>query len=169
VRLPDRSSPGRDELIAFARCAAAGLVAAVVGAVIAYQTGTATPPWLIGAVCLAGGLLLGGAAVVSSAYHPPPGSLLPPSVRTRTDRESGGLQRVERMLERGVDEVDRFNSHLRPWLVQLAEQRLRHHPSGDHLSRERLGDSLWQLTQQPLTTAPTRKQLAEWISRIESL
>jgi hypothetical protein len=167
VRRPDRSSVGWNDLVLFARYAGLGVAASVAGTVVAYQLGTATPPWIIGTVCLAGGLLLGGGAVVASAYRPQPAHLRAPSIRSRTDREAGGLQRVERTLERGFAEVERFNLRVRPWLVDLAGQRLRRHDPTGH--RELLGGSLCQLIEKPLTVPPTRKQLAEWIARIEAL
>ena len=128
----------------------------------------------IAAAGVIGGLLVGLGAIVAARFEVPPGALPPPARRTRTDRESGGLQRVERTIERGYVEVERFNLRMRPWLVELAEHRLRHHAAVDphrepDRARELLGGTLWQLTQQPLTTAPTRQQLADWVARIEAL
>ena len=60
------------------------------------------------------------------SYDPPAGAPLGTAPRTPTDRESGGLLRVERAIENGMLDVDRFNARVRPWLVELAEARLVH-------------------------------------------
>jgi hypothetical protein len=164
----------RREALVLVRYAAAGVVAAVIGFIAARQADTVTPAWVVAGACLIAGLLVGVGAIVWSTYSPPPGSLPTHARRRRTDRESGGLHRVERTIERGLREVEPFNSRVRPWLIRLAEQRLRHHLSVDldrdpESARELLGGSLWQLMQQPLTTVPTQQQLAEWVARIEAL
>jgi F0F1-type ATP synthase assembly protein I len=175
---PEQRASRRRELRVLARYTGAGLVAAVIGYIASRSTHTVTPPWLVVAACVIVGLLVGVAAIVWSTYTPPPGSLPTLSRRRRTDRESGGLHRVERTIERSLREVEPFNARVRPWLIRLAEQRLRHHLTVDRYStleanpesaRELLGGSLWQLMQQPLTTVPTQQQLAEWVARIETL
>jgi hypothetical protein len=174
VTSDDQRDDGPTDLVLVVRYAAIGVGVAVVAAIIAADSGSATPAWLIATVCVVGGLIVGLGATVVARFATPPGRLPPPSRRTRTDRESGGLQRVERTIDRGVVEVDRFNLNLRPWLIDLAEHRLRHHAAIDpqhepDRARDLLGGSLWQLTQQPMTAAPSRQQLAEWVARIEAL
>jgi hypothetical protein len=170
----DARNPGPSDLLLVARYAAVGIVVAIVAGVIAAESGSATPPWLIAAVCVIAGLIAGMGATVVARFATPPGRLPPPTRRLRTDRESGGLQRVERTIERGYAEVERFNLRVRPWLIELAEHRLRHHAAIDphrepDRAREILGGSLWQLTQQPLTASPSPQQLADWVARIEAL
>jgi hypothetical protein len=172
--MPSAERKGSSELRLMARCAAIGIGVGIAVAVITSQSGASTPPWLLAVACVVAGLLVGLGAIMAERFEVPPGALPAPSRRARTDRESGGLQRVERTIERGYVEVERFNLRMRPWLVDLAEHRLRHHAAVDphrepDRARELLGGTLWQLTRQPLTTAPTRQQLAEWVARIEAL
>ena len=174
MRSAEQRADGPGDLLLIARYTGVGIVVGIAAAVIAAQSGSATPPWLLAAACVIGGLLVGMGAIVAARFRAPPGARPPPARRMRTDRESGGLQRVERTIERGYAEVERFNLRMRPWLVELAEHRLRHHAAIDphrepDRARELLGGTLWQLTQQPLTVAPTRHQLAEWVARIEAL
>ena len=156
------------------RFGSAALVAAFVGGIAAQQSGLATPPWVVAAACFAGVLLLALGALAIRGYRPPPGRPIALVPRAPSDRESGGLRRVERVVEAGLREVDRFNLRVRPWLVELAEQRLRHRAGIDlqhdpDTAHDLLGGPLWQLTRQPLTTAPTRAELADWIARLEAL
>lgn len=168
--MPERE---RAEPALVGRFVAVGVVVGTVAGLGAAQAGWAAPE-LVGVGCLVGALLLAALVVLGSGYRPPPGPLPAEAPRAPTDRESGGLRRVERTLEDGLREVDRFNSRVRPWLVRLAEQRLRHHGAVDphrdpETTRDLVGGTLWQLMQQPLTTVPTRQQLAEWVARIEAL
>lgn len=162
------------EAVVFARWACLGAIGGLIGWIAASASHSATPAWLVASTCVIAGVLIGTGSVVWSNYAPPPGSLPALGRRRRTDRESGGLQRVQRTVENGLREAERFNQRMRPWLIELAEQRLRQRASVDphhdpDSARELLGGSLWQLTQQPLTTAPTQQQLAEWVARIEAL
>ena len=157
-----------------ARFGGAGLAAALVGGVATQKSDLGTPPWLVALACFVAVLLLGLGALAIRGFQPPPGRPIALIPRPPTDRESGGLRRVERIIDAGLRDFDRFNLRTRPWLVALAEQRLRHRADIDldhdpDQARELLGGSLWQLTQQPLTTAPTRAELADWIARLEAL
>ncbi len=171
-RLSDRR---RDDLGVLIRFGAAAVAAGVIGTVAAANdTGVDAPTWLIGVVCAVGVLMVGAGVLASRGYRSPPSRLYRSFHRTRTDRESGGLRRVERLIDNGFRDTDRFNLRVRPWLLEIAEQRLRHRSAVDlhndpDTARTLLGDSLWQLTQQPATTAPTRPELADWISRLEAL
>jgi hypothetical protein len=174
----DRAASRRAERFVLGRYAALAVAAGGIGWVTAAESHTGTPPPVVGLACFVGGLLAGAAAIVWAAYRPPPGSLATMAPRRRTDRESGGLQRVERTLERGLNDVDRFNDRVRPWLVRLTEQRLRHHAALDlyelvvtepESAHQLLGGSLCKLIREPRTTAPTRPELAEWVARIEAL
>jgi hypothetical protein len=164
----------RPELRLFARFVLTGVAAGIAAGIGVEQAGWATPGWLVGVGCLVAALLLGTLVLLAADFEPPPGPLVTRLRRTPTDRESGGLRRVERIVDDGLRDVDRFNSRVRPWLVRLAEQRLRHHSAIDlhhdpDSARDLLGGSLWQLMQQPLTTAPTQQELARWVARIEAL
>jgi hypothetical protein len=171
-RLPEGPAQKRFELGGAGRyvvpCVAVGLLAA--GVVTGAASGT--PSWLVVTLCVTAALLAAGGNLIWSAYEAPPGSLAAAPARRRTDRESGGLQRVERLLENGLTDLDRFNLRLRPWLLQLAGQRLLRHAHvrlDDEAARPLLGDSLWELTQGPRTTVPSRQQLRDWVTRIEAL
>lgn len=168
----------RQELRILLRFAGFGIVVAGLGYLAATQADTHPAPILVAAACFTAALLVAGGLVVAAGFEPPPGSLRSPSLRRRrTDRESGGLQRVARTVERSTVEVDRFNDRLRPWLVRLAAQRLRRRgadldallESDPDSVRNLLGDSLCTLIRHPLTTAPTQQQLTDWVSRIEAL
>lgn len=156
------------------RFGGAAVVAGLVGGIATQQSALATPPWVVGSAAFAGVLLIGLGALAVRDYEPPPGRPYALVPRAPSDRESGGLRRVERVVDTGLRDVDRFNLRIRPWLVTLAEQRLRHRADLDlhddpDKARDILGGSLWQLTQQPLTTAPSRTELADWIARLEAL
>jgi hypothetical protein len=164
----------RQDLGLLARFGASGLVLALVGGIATRQSGLVTPPWVVAVACFTGVLLLALGALAVRGYEPPPGRPVALVPRPPTDREAGGLRRVERIVDTGLREVDRFNLRVRPWLIELAESRLRHRGDTDlhhdpDKAHDLLGGSLWQLTQQPLTTAPTRAELAEWIARLEAL
>lgn len=164
----------RRDLGTLARFVAVGLVAALIGGIATQKSGLATPPWLVALAGFAAMLLLGLGALAIRGFQPPPGRLIALVPRAPTDRESGGLRRVERVVDAGLRDVDRFNLRIRPWLIDLADQRLRHRAGIDphhdpDTAHDLLGGPLWQLTQQPLTTAPTRTELAEWIARLEAL
>ncbi len=164
----------RLDLATMARFAGVGLVAAFIGGIATQKSGLTTPPWLIALACFAAMLLLGLGAVAVRGFRPPPGRPIALVPRAPTDRESGGLRRVERVIDAGLRDVDRFNLRIRPWLIDLADQRLRHRAGIDphhdpDTAHDLLGGPLWQLTQQPLTTTPTRTELVEWIARLEAL
>jgi hypothetical protein len=165
----------RDDLSVLIRFGAAAAAAEVIGTLVAANdTGVDAPPWLVGVACAVGVLIVGAGVLASHGYRAPPGRLHRSFHRTRTDRESGGLRRVERLIDNGFRDTDRFNLRVRPWLLELAEQRLRHRSAVDlqhdpDTARTLLGESLWQLTQQPAATAPTRPELADWIARLEAL
>jgi hypothetical protein len=174
ARRPARAERRRQDIALVARFVGVGIVGGVLAAVAADQSAVAAPPWLIGVAVLAGALLLAAGGLAVRGYEAPPGRPFGLLRRSRTDRETGGLRRVERLIETGLAETDRFNLRVRPWLVELADQRLRHRADVDlqhdpDTARTLLGGSLWQLTQQPATTAPSRAQLADWISRLEQL
>lgn len=169
-----RAERRRQDIALVARFAGVGVVGGVLAGIAADQSDVAGPPWLVGVAVLAGTLLLAAGGLAARDYRPPPGRPFGSLRRTRTDRETGGLRRVERMLDAGLAETDRFNLRVRPWLVDLAEQRLRHRAAVDlqhdpDTARSLLGGSLWQLTQQPVTTPPTRAELMDWIARLEAL
>jgi hypothetical protein len=173
--MSDQLRPVRREVAELARYAAAGVIAGVVAWAAFSHSGTGSVrPWLVVTVCVTGALVIGTLATLWRIYQPPSAPARTPAPRMRTDRESGGLQRVERAIEGGLSDVQRFNERVRPWLVRLAEHRLRRkhaidprvHPDA---ARTLLGDSLWQIMRAPMTTPPTRQQLAEWVSRIEAL
>ena len=169
----DHSSPRRARVVFATRYLLVGLAAGGLGGVTAYKLGTPSP-WVIGVACLVGVLVAAAAVATLADYHPPAGAPVGETRRKPTDRESGGLRRVERAIENGLRDVDRFNLRVRPWLVELAEQRLRHHCGVDlarepDSARDLLGGTLWQLTQQPRTTAPTQREVGEWIARLEAL
>ncbi len=166
--------PG-SELIDLARFGGAGLVAGVAAwAVIAHSGTSSVRPWLVVSLCVVGALVVGTLATLWRVYQPPSAPAKAAEPRMRTDRETGGLQRVERAIDNGLTDVNRFNDRVRPWLVRLAEHRLRRNHSIDprfhpEAARTLLGDSLWQIMRAPMTTPPTRQQLAEWLTRIEAL
>ena len=92
----------------------------------------------------------------------------------RTDRERGGTQRLARRSRAGSRDPDRFDLRVRPVLTGLADHALRRRHGVDLRSqperaRELLGDSLWQTIRTAPATPPTRRQLAEWVARLESL
>lgn len=168
----------RRELRVLVRFAGFGIVVAGLGYLAATQADTHPAPILVAVACFTAVLLVAGGLLVAAGFEPPPGSLRTPSLRRRrTDRESGGLQRVARTVERSTTEVDRFNERLRPWMMRLIAQRLRRRGADlDALldtdpdsARNLLGDSLCTLIRNPVTTAPTQQQLADWVSRIEAL
>jgi hypothetical protein len=169
------AEPGsrRTRIAAVSRFTLGGLAAGAIGGVTAYEAG-APAPWIVGVACLIGVLLVGVLLAALADYHPPAGAPVGDFPRKPTDRESGGLRRVERTIETGLRDVDRFNLRVRPWLVHLAEQRLVHRAGIDltrepDAARDLLGADLWQLTQQPRTTAPTQREVGEWIARLEAL
>lgn len=172
--MPDLDPQTREDLRALVRFGGVGLVAAAVATGAGYQADIDTPPWIVGAMIAIAGLVLAAGAIVANRYRPLRRRGPTQARRWRSDRESGGLKRVELTLDRGLADVDRFNDRVRPWLVRLAEQRLRHRAAIDprldpDTARTLLGGSLWQLMTQPLTTAPSRRQLAEWVTRLEQL
>ena len=163
----------RERIATLSRYAVGGLAAGGLGGVAAYQAG-APAPWVVGVACLIGVLLTGVLIAALAGFHPPAGAPVGAARRKPTDRESGGLRRVERTIDVGLRDVDRFNLRVRPWLVHLAEQRLLHRAGVDltrepDSARDLLGGTLWQLTQQPRTTAPTQREVGEWIARLEAL
>jgi hypothetical protein len=133
----------------------------------------AVRPWLVIALAVTAAVL---AALVWRLWllqYPPP-EVARTVARARSDRERGGVQRVERTIEAALADADRFNGRVRPWLVDLAEHRLRRRHAVDLRSdpdraRELLGDSLWQMTRTPRTTPPSRQELTAWVARIEAL
>ncbi len=171
--MPRADAVRRGRIIAAARYAGIGLAAGVIGALIAYESGQPVP-WLVGTACLIAVLLIGTVVTAVGSYDPPAGAPLGTAPRTPTDRESGGLLRVERAIKNGMLDVDRFNVRVRPWLVELAEARLVHRagvdPSRDpEAARDLLGPSLWQLVQRPRTNAPSQREFGEWIARLEAM
>ena len=75
---------------------------------------------------------------------------------------------MERAIDNGLRDVNRFNQRVRPWLVGLAEQRLRaprridlrFHPDA---ARTLLGDSLWQIMRAADDDpADEASELADW-------
>lgn len=174
ARRSGRAERRRQDFALVARFVGIGVIGGVLAAVAADQSEISAPPWLIGVAVLAAALLVAAGGLAVRGYQPPPGRPFGFLRRSRTDRETGGLRRVERMIDTGFADLDRFNLRVRPWLLELADQRLRHRAAVDlqhdpDTARTLLGGSLWQLTQQPVTTAPTRAQLADWIARLEAL
>lgn len=171
---PDGSDDrGRRDLAVLGRYLGPSVAVGLVAAVVVEHSGSATPPWLVVALCVTAGLLAALGSLIGASFRAPPGALAAAAVRHRTDRESGGLQRVERLLENSLSDLDRFNERLRPWLIQLAGQRLLRRANvrldDAEAARPLLGDSLWEMTQSPRTSTPTRQQLREWVARIEVL
>ncbi len=171
--MPRADRARRVRILTAARYAGIGLAAGALGALIAYESGQPVP-WLVGTACLIAVLLIGTLVTALGSYNPPAGAPFGTASRTQTDRESGGLLRVERAIKNGMLDVDRFNARVRPWLVELAEARLVHRGGVDpsrepDAARGLLGPSLWQLIQAPRTVAPTQREFGEWIARLEEL
>ena len=144
----------RRDLGTMARFVAVGCVAALIGGIATQKSGLATPPWL---VALAAFRRDADARPRRARRRAVPAAARPADragAPAPTDRESGGLRRVERVDRRGLRDVDRFNLRMRPWLIDLADQRLRHRAGIDphhdpDTAHDLLGGPLWQLTQQP--------------------
>lgn len=135
--------------------------------------GTSVRPWLVIALAVATAVVLAAVDLIVVQLPPPTLHRVVPR-RMRTDREQGGLRRVTRTLDTALADTDRFATRLRPTLVRITEHRLRAHHSVDLRSdpdraRTLLGDSLWQLITVPPSRPPTRRQLADWVARLETL
>lgn len=138
------------------------------------RTGHPVRPWLVLALCLTGAVVAGALRVLTVQVPPPGQALAALPRRVLTDRERGGVVRLARALESGIESVDRFDTRVRPMLARLADHELRRRHGVDLRShperaRELLGDSLWQIIRTPPTTPPPRRQVAEWVARLEAL
>ena len=138
------------------------------------NTGHSVRPWLVLAVGITGGVI--AAAVRVLAVLVPSPTKVPTQLprRALTDRERGGVARLARYLESGIESADRFDLRVRPQLTRLADHALRRRHGVDlrfepERARELLGDSLWQIIRTPPTIPPPRRQLAEWVARLETL
>lgn len=173
----NESDPARHELRSVAWFALAGAAAGVlVWGSLAQDN--SVRPWLVITLAVASAVLVGIVwQLWRLQYASPEHAPLEHAsavARTRTDRERGGVQRVERTIEVALADADRFNGRVRPWLIELAEHRLRRRYAVDLRSdpdraRELLGDSLWQMTATPRKTPPSRQELTAWVARIEAL
>jgi hypothetical protein len=131
-------------------------------------------PWLVVALCVTGGAVAAAVRVLKVHVPAPGNAPTRLAYRALTDRERGGVARQARYLDSGIESADRFDLRVRPQLIRLADHALRRRHGVDLRSqpdqaRELLGDSLWQVIRTPPTTPPPRRQLAEWVSRLEAL
>jgi hypothetical protein len=151
-----------------------GVAAGLVAWLVLSRTGHLVRPWLVLALCVSGGMVACALRVLT-VQVPSPSQVLPPlSRRVLTDRERGGVVRLARTIESGIESADRFDLRVRPVLIRLADHALRRRHGVDlrfepERARELLGDSLWQIIRTPPTTPPPRPQVAEWVARLEAL
>lgn len=151
-----------------------GVGAGVVGWSVLSHTGHPVRPWLVVALCVTGSVVAGALRVLSVQVPAPVRVRTELPRRVLTDRERGGVARLARLLDSGIESPDRFDLRVRPQLIRLADHELRRRHGVDLRSqperaRELLGDSLWQMIRTAPAMPPPRRQLAEWVARLEAL
>lgn len=155
--------------------AVGGLVVGVVIALVAHATGHSVRPWLTCLLAVTAGLLL--VAVYESAQRvlgAEPVMPFEPEAEVLIDRKRGGLDATVRMVERGMNDVDRFPA-LRARISRVVEERLRETHGVEVLldpgrARELVGDRLVQLVVDPSSAPPPRRaELEQWLTRLERL
>lgn len=149
-----------------------GAAAGGVASVLISTSGGSVRPWLVVAIATTVAVLAFAIWTLSLVLPAQVPEFRRPK-RVRTDRERGGTEQAARLLDKAMRDPGRFADVVRPQLIELAAHKLwrRHRVDFRHdpdRARDLVGESLWQLmTSKP--SAPTYDQLAEWLTRIESL
>ncbi|HEY2043908.1 MAG TPA: hypothetical protein VGH11_14610 [Jatrophihabitans sp.] len=160
-------------------------VAAVIGLAVGIgvwligAAGGAHPrPALCIAVAVAGFVLV--QVVTGSMAEVSPSLIRPEPAPLAARGQFRELRTLERRLGAGAADLSRFDRNVRPALLELMADRLRHKHGIDlrrdpDKARALLGDELWELTSampdatERQVSGPSKPQLTRWISGIERL
>ncbi|HET9077134.1 MAG TPA: hypothetical protein VFN68_09390 [Acidimicrobiales bacterium] len=92
----------------------------------------------------------------------------------RFERPLVRLAELRQQVQWGLESPERFGQVLQPTLASLADDRLRRRHGVERgadpeQARELMGDDLWKVVAEPVTTVPTLRRLAQLVERIEQL
>jgi hypothetical protein len=143
-----------------------------------WAAGGSVRPWLMFSITIASCLLVALVARLAelrvSADGVAVGRVRALRPAPPTDRERGGLDRLERLLDKAMQDPGRFDFVVRQRLRDLVDHRLRMRYGVDSESdpvrvHDLVGDQLWAVITTRTDQVPTREQLTQWVQRIEAL